>query len=158
VPRFTKQYDSYTCGPAAVINALKWAGEQVSYRATKKSLCARMKCWSDGGTRPSDLDTSLRKIGKKRFSVSRRDKFSISSLEKHLRKDDCSIVVRYIWPDTEHVGHYVFISHYNHRLFGGMYYVTNLYCDGPAGRYITRKTFKNLISKRSKAVVWFLIK
>lgn len=158
VTRFTKQHDRYSCGPTAIANALKWAGQRFSYRDNKKDICDTVACINPAGMRPSKIVHGLKRHSKKPLGVSRRNQFSLQEVDKHLLSDKGAIILRYYWPDLEQTGHYIFISELNTRLFGGMYYVTNLWSDGPAGRYITRNTLKWLMRKRQHAICWFLHK
>ena len=59
--KYIKQYDKYSCGAVAVLNALKWAGYDLTYRRDFKRICKLCKCNVGEGTFPWDLDAGLRR-------------------------------------------------------------------------------------------------
>lgn len=59
-PRYIKQRDHHSCGPVALLNALKWAGYKVSYNKHFRSIYRSCKC-SDTGTFDCDFDSAIRR-------------------------------------------------------------------------------------------------
>ena len=57
--RYTKQYNTDTCGPIALINILKWSGQKVSVRKNLKSISSLCGCEKGEGTLPSMFMASL---------------------------------------------------------------------------------------------------
>lgn len=61
IPRYVKQNDDYSCGPIAIINALKWIGRKASYGSLKRIQKA-CHCDEDGSSE-WNLLRCLRKMG-----------------------------------------------------------------------------------------------
>jgi hypothetical protein len=58
-PRYARQRDSYSCAAIALLNSLKWAGYDVSYRRDFGRVCKVCKC-SKEGTFSFDFDAAIR--------------------------------------------------------------------------------------------------
>lgn len=63
-PRYIRQRDKSSCGPTAIINALKWAGRRVTEKNSKKELriiskCGRENSKGGAGTNREDLNKVL---------------------------------------------------------------------------------------------------
>jgi hypothetical protein len=85
MPRYIRQRDNYSCGPVALLNALKWAG------ATKGTSYATLPSWRDicgttrhNGTTFTDLFRAARtlpRIGARKA----RPKVKLADINAHLR-------------------------------------------------------------------------
>lgn len=132
--RYIKQRDKYNCAPVALLNALKWVNEDVTYKSLKQ-LRKACKCTKPGGgTRSNHFTTALRKD--KRLVLSRTVKQpTLKEIDTWVEKGNV-VILRYSWWKAGHykpvnqyvehhiegrwIGHYVLISH---RL--GKYYTTH---------------------------------
>lgn len=165
MPRYIKQYDSFSCGPIAILNALKWAG----MRVTRKSHIRRLvkECKSklgkspkDWGTYSADLDKTLRKYGEKLFEVRKVRKCGIKELHKQLADNGAIIIAHLDEGQREPEGHFSFWFKVDTDglLFTGVN-------DG-GGKAVTTQTREQLIDKiRKRNIdgdcypdVWFLTK
>jgi hypothetical protein len=75
--RYLRQRDTYSCGPIAILNALKWAGASKTGKSIR-TLRKDAKCNYPDGTYSVDFNRALRKKGKRFFST----KWVASSLTK----------------------------------------------------------------------------
>ncbi|MFA5024119.1 MAG: C39 family peptidase [Patescibacteria group bacterium] len=98
--RYVKQRDEYSCGPIAILNAMKWLGKPVTYKdlARLKDICC---CRSPNGTWPKVISVVL-KILKIKYLY--KAKPSIKEIDKHL-DDGGSILLVHYYNITR--GHYV---------------------------------------------------
>ncbi len=94
MPRYLKQYDNYSCGPIAILNALKWAGVKATYKTHYPAIAesCRVKEDEDCGTLSSDLDKTLRLFTNKRFTVTKARECSIQRLEAHLANGGAAVL------------------------------------------------------------------
>lgn len=148
--RYISQRDKYNCGPIAVMNALKWAGENITYDELEqfKVLC---KCnRHTGGTEWAKLTTAVRK--QQSIILSEViNKPSIKQIDNWLNKGNIVIVGYYWWKkpydrkinqyatrkDGGWLGHFVMIS----EKFYGIYTMHNF------GRYSTNFCTTKTLSK-----------
>jgi hypothetical protein len=105
--RYLKQWDYISCGPVAIINAMKWRGMKVSRRSHFKKLKRKCKCnHRDGGTYKHDLTRALRNY---LSNVKCKVQESINTLDRHLDSGGAVIIAYdYIRNDDVREGHYVF--------------------------------------------------
>ena len=86
--RYTRQHDEYTCGPIAILNALKWAGKNVSLKNLKYlKRITKCQCDSDpqcSGMADKDMNLGLKRVGKGIFRTN-RIRAGIKDIEKHLK-------------------------------------------------------------------------
>lgn len=106
--RFLRQRDEYSCGPIAVLNALKWAGLSLTYKQNFKEikeLCKTTKSW---GTTPSNITNVLSQyIEYICFEV--KELITLKDIEKHIKHGGALILEYWFKDDLEFDGHYVFI-------------------------------------------------
>lgn len=57
---YLKQQDYVSCGPIAIINAMKWRGLSASRRSHLKKIKAKCNCFGRYGTHPRDMHRVLR--------------------------------------------------------------------------------------------------
>jgi len=104
--RYIGQRDTYSCGPIAVLNALKWSG----MRVTSRSHMGRVNrlCNSGiAGILDRDITHALSKYRKLKFRVRRY--ITMRQLDAHLRRGGCAIISHEFVIDGEDAGHYIFI-------------------------------------------------
>lgn len=82
MPRYVRQRNNYSCGPVALLNALKWAGRKCSY----KDLCAiQAQCrTTKQGTPFLDMVYAAR-LYKGDFSVVARHHVTLAKIDAHLK-------------------------------------------------------------------------
>lgn len=156
--KYVKQRDEYRCGPIALLNALIWAGQDVSYekdidRLTEKCHCSRLK-----GTYHINFYKALRQVGKKVFDVNLIWNPSIKLVDQHLQSGG-SIIINYRWQaphqDSLHYASLVDITE-----TGKTISVVNAFVRGPALYKIRRHTFIHKFRCRGDHEYsgWFLTK
>lgn len=125
--RFVKQRNSVSCGPVVALNALKWAGERLTYKNTIPLLSDAFNCVKNGGTPVSSLIDFLRLhptlVVSKRF---RKVKVKIRDVDNWLDKGNAVVLGFWQYDNRERrwVGHVVLITY----KFGGLgYLVHNMY-------------------------------
>lgn len=89
--RYTKQRDEADCGPTAIVNALKWAGNDISYRDVGASKIAAELCgyWVGGGVPPAYLDSALEKVG---LLLWYKTNPTLDEVEGHIRSGGACII------------------------------------------------------------------
>jgi hypothetical protein len=86
MPRYTKQFDGFSCGPVAICNILKWGGFNVTLKAALGPIAAVCKCSRLRGTTNYHFDRSLRLFCKGfDLHVRRKYKPKLKDIENHLR-------------------------------------------------------------------------
>lgn len=88
--KYTQQRTNYDCGPVAIINALKWAGENISYSKSKNFF--KRICDSEG----TDLDAFhlLVKHPNSAFRCVKGYKaLNLGHIRKHLKLGQACIIV-----------------------------------------------------------------
>lgn len=90
-PRYAKQQDTYSCGPVALLNTLKWRG----YNATLKDLPKlRGYCKATPekkGCGRMDFDKALIRFSK--IHAARRDRPNMRMINKHLDRHGLVLVL-----------------------------------------------------------------
>jgi hypothetical protein len=117
-----KQQHSYTCGPVAVLNALKWLGygKTTSYRETLLWFYQFGLC-SEIGMKPKQLSKSLKAL---KIPYKRKSYASIQDIEKAL-DDGKTVVANYMWYYRGRCGkHYVFIDRHTDKSFRAWNYTS----------------------------------
>jgi predicted double-glycine peptidase len=148
--RYIRQRDTYSCGPIAIINTLKWLGhENITYKLLPaiRMMC---KCEYEFGTHDLDLERTLKALGikKKRKVVP-----TIKEIDKHLDNDGIIILQYSITPFD---GHYVLCI----RRTAKSYFLVNDSNDRTISR-MSRGVFKRLIKwdkNDEKPWAWFIYK
>ena len=96
MPRYTKQRDDFRCGPVSILNALKWAGVDISHAASIAYLSELCDCTESLGTAHKDFDRAIRKAGKGILRVRLVRHPSLGEIEEHLREGG-ALVLNYRW-------------------------------------------------------------
>jgi hypothetical protein len=153
LPRFIKQRDNYSCGPVAIVNALKWAGVRATYaHVTLYSiLCETEK---DIGTQISALHKALTLT--KAFKVVRLYNPSIKRIDEHVDGGGAVLFASTtVLTEEDYEGHYALIVSRSPKKFG----ICNLDTSGNSYRAYPRNLFIRKYMKRfkrGKPVVWLL--
>lgn len=90
--RYVRQPDKYSCGPTAIINAVKWAGKKMSLSNHKK-LVKECHTTYEMGTHEIDFSASLKKNLKKIASIKFRKKALYKDVISHLNNDSAIILL-----------------------------------------------------------------
>ena len=159
--RYVKQRNKYSCGPAAIMNVLKWAGVEFSYREKIGVLQEVCGCRPGRGTSHRNLDQALRWAvweveGKLRIRRVRRPK--LCQIEKHLKMGGV-VVLNYAWErDGEENRHYALLIKVSPS--GKSFWTVNDWRTGPALRWESREYIKdvNLRFQRTdpQCKAWFI--
>lgn len=127
--RYARQPDKYSCGPTAILNALKWAGEDVS---TKEHLpflqfgCRTIDLEHPhdidlNGTTDDDFDRVLRYVAKGMFRIRKVNHRSVAKMKAHLARGG-AICFSYYWAEDGQSGHhFAFIE----KLDRGQFVIVN---------------------------------
>lgn len=102
--RYCKQKDMYSCGPVAILNALKWGGANATYRKHIRFLTQECKTTSDG-TEDKDFDRTLRTNGRNWFSVAKPKYFDIYTITDHLHSGG-AVIIAHLELNPPHDWHY----------------------------------------------------
>ena len=153
MPRFIKQRDEYSCGPVAIVNALKWAGIKATYAHVKKykRIC---KTEEDMGTTLFAIHETL--AATKVFKIVRLYNPPIKRIDEHI--DGGGAVLfgsTKIKTEESYEGHYALIVSRSQKRYG----VCNLEPPGKSYKTCCRKRFIKKFMKRfegDKPVVWLL--
>ena len=109
--RYVRQSDKYSCGPTAIINAIKWAG--YSYPSRDNLMFVARACSSsyEFGTEEADLERVLRQLTCGFLRVRKRCRPTIDELARHVAKPDCAAIVLYYHSsDPSGPGHYTLMT------------------------------------------------
>ncbi len=137
--RYVKQRDRHSCGPTAVLNAMKWSGAKDSYAKDIKKLSWLCRRYSKAGTGHAQLDLALRYVGGLRrcdFSVLSVIRPTLAQIESHLLGEG-SVVLSYLWKNKYKSGRHVSLIT-NLSPCKKSFRVVNSYRKGPASYWITR--------------------
>lgn len=160
--RYVKQQNKYSCGPIAIINAIKWSGHKFAMKANLRLVIRASGCEKILGCRRSRcFDHALRVFGDKKFKVKLKICPSIRFIENHLRQPGTAIIVNISRFDNHKVlqGHYILITKVSRS--GKSFIVIN-YFTGETRSLIKRSILINDCRRRKSVrihpVVWFLTK
>lgn len=95
--RYLHQRDHYSCGPVAIINAIKWAGGRATRSKHLTGLQEMCDCGADRGTSWFNFDRVLRQVMRGRVDVVRKFNPAFKQVSDHAKRDDGCVVV-YCWP------------------------------------------------------------
>lgn len=161
--RYVNQPNPYSCGPIAILNALKWAGLDVTLQQLPllEYRCRIIDPESDDeddqGTWNHDFDRVLRWAGKKAFKkVLRRKNPSLKEIKEHL-KSGGAICLNYYWIDDklrQEGQHLTFLS----GMKRGLIQTINDHDDPEKVQLRTSKTIKKWLSIKEIEcpVAWFV--
>jgi hypothetical protein len=162
--KYIRQPDSYSCGPTAILNALKWAGLDVTLQEfpllqfSCRTVDPDSNDIEDHGTLDHDFDRVLRWSGKKVLKVRRRKNPSFKDIYIHV-KSGGAICLGYFWREKKQGGeHFCFISGMRRGLFHVVNDHTILDFSNSNDRLRTSKTIKNWMKIKTDdcPIAWFL--
>lgn len=109
MPRYVRQRDLISCGPLAILNALKWAGIRATVGRDYKRLRRLTGVTASYGTTSFDMDRVLFKT--RGLMVRRARKNTMRELQKHLEKGGAVVAVchSHFRPKFGKEGHALFI-------------------------------------------------
>ena len=151
--RYAKQRDRFSCGPTAVINAMKWSGYQISYREELEKYVHRYGCLYPEGVHPEIL--AGRMDAMQELDIRREiNKPKLSDLNRELRKGRALILCH---PHAYRGGHYILcIGETKH-----FYKVVNRGSSRKTVSYISKKVMRKMLRRdremtagRYHAVAW----
>lgn len=161
--RYARQPDKYSCGPTAILNAMKWAGLDATSRNHLPYLqfsCRTIDLqhpedFDSNGTLDSDFDRVLRYVGSGVFRVRRKKFPSAKELKKHLKKGG-AVAICYHWEEAGQSGeHFCFLAGFER----GFFVVINDH-DAPNTETVRLRTFatirKWLKKRKDNPSGWFL--
>lgn len=149
--RYVKQRDSYSCGPVAIINILKWLGvEKVTYKLLPfaQIIC---NCSTDG-THDIDIEKAMKYL---EITKKRKISPSIKEVDKHLISGGI-ILISYVTIFDD--GHFSLCVGKHDGKHGPYYRVINSEFGG--NDLIYRKDIIKMLhrSKLEKSWTWFIYK
>lgn len=146
--RYVRQRNQYSCGPVAVLNAMKWAGMPVTAKDHLKWVSEECKA-DRTGTWISDVDHFLRKLPclKVRKVRRRRNRDIWVHMMNHLDRDGSLLMgIR----DGD-FAHYAFVHGSSDDIK-----ICNTHCVGEPTVYVTDQEGFFLDYFKHKVAVWFL--
>ncbi len=113
MPRYVRQYDKFSCGPIAIINAIKWGGGHATLRQDRKRLMEKCNCSMEDGSHFRYFNRALREeCAKLSVEVKCYFRVNIGGIERHLRSGG-AIIITYCWFEHESLkweGHYFLLT------------------------------------------------
>ena len=82
-PRWIKQTDTYSCGPIALANILKWAGIQSNWSEDRDDFRKLCRTNAQFGTQPANLTRALRTWGSQLIIV-KRSRWKLAEIIDHV--------------------------------------------------------------------------
>jgi len=154
-----KQRDKYSCGPIAILNALRWADLDTPYEDWFDMLSAVCECGWPDVTLHRRFERALREIGRNFCSMRRKFRPSIKEIEDHIYGGG-AVILNYKWrrKNGETNRHFSLVVDVSQG--GKTFYSVNDRRAGPAYQSVHRKTFlkHNLRFRASDPPLkaWFL--
>jgi len=109
MPRYARQRNRYSCGPIAIINALKWAGKPASLAKYFDRFRRWCKCGyyerqirQYVGTHRRNFDAALRRAGRNLFRVRYLAQPRLEQIDRHLEAGG-AVILNYYWRDRKSV-------------------------------------------------------
>ena len=163
--RYVAQSDDFSCGPVAILNALKWVGSDATIKNYLPFLqfgCRTIDLedptnWDDNGTSNQDFDRILRYVGKGKFKIRRTHRPTVPMIRRHLMAGG-SVALGYFWRDGTSFGeHFCFLSKMeNNQFVTANDHLSTTY---NAVCYRLEKTIRRWLKKSDDSpVAWFLTK
>ena len=154
--RFAKQPHYYSCGPTAILNAMKWVGYPAAIKYEYADLVDI--CNADpNGTNIPVFDRVLREHVGRSAWIKRRYRPKFSDVERWI-KDPIQIVILCYWHTSSDYsdGHYMILT--EGILDGAFFHVVN---DGLSVMLRDRERIKRYVRNRSRAswklpIAWFI--
>lgn len=150
--RAIRQYDSFRCGPVAVVNAMKWLGKTATYE-TMLRLSKKMKSITVTGTERPAMKKQMHKLG----NVVLIYKPCISRIDSELDAGKL-VILNFRWVNGKKEGlHYAVL----YKRTPKFYYGWNIFRNQTSGKVrrkvMTREFLKQVKRKtRIYPIAWFL--
>lgn len=138
--RFIRQRDQYSCGPIAIINALKWAGAYLTYKSDFKKIKNLCKTTISWGTTPENISKVL-SVYSEHINFEVKALITLKIIDKHLKSGGSVILEYWFNEDGVYDGHYVFIF----RKDGHDFIAVNNMNGAPAAQPCTRQMLKSML-------------
>lgn len=90
--RYIRQRDRTSCGPVAIINAVRWAGGEAKYEDKFEDYVKRCRCVSPWGSTHNAFERTLREEAEGLFKVLRVYRPTISQITSHLLSEGAVIL------------------------------------------------------------------
>lgn len=117
MPRYMRQRNRFSCGPIAILNSLKWAGQKVTYEGWYRNLKRACGCNRIFGTNQKIFDKNLRYLGSHLFTIRKRNRPKLSEIEKHVTNGG-AVLLSYYWNNNGYSGrHFALIVDYDGKYF-----------------------------------------
>lgn len=138
--RFIRQRDQYSCGPIAILNALKWTGISITYRSHFKKIKTLCKTTMNWGTTPENITKVLLDYSE-HLNFEIKELVTLKSIDKHLKAGGALILEYWFNEDGIYDGHYVFIFQRD----GHDFITVNNMNAAPAAQPCTRQMLKSML-------------
>jgi len=162
MPRYVKQWDMFSCGAIAVLNARKWAGRRTTIAHDYKKLRKRAQVSPDtGGCTLQGIDRTLRSC--EEIIVRRTKRRTARNVLRHVNKGGSAVItVRALF--NKRVGfesHVIFVL--GRSRSGKSVKIVNEYPGWPTVSHIRRSTFARYMKRSKKSIytnphVWLISK
>ena len=146
MPRYMSQRNGTDCGPTAVINALKWAGLDATFKKSGKK--ARELCkWepNGGGCYTTNILNSLRVMSKGRLIITRYA-CTPKSVMDAISDGAAAFVMHRAY---DNIGHITFTTGIDNPWVPFMMVNAQLRKDGPTCIRLTERRFRHLLRKHT---------
>lgn len=97
--RYARQPYKYSCGPTAIINAVKWAGYSYSLRDNHTFVARACNSSYEFGTEELELERVLRRLTRGFMRIRKRCRPTADELMSHVIKQDCAAIILYYRSD-----------------------------------------------------------
>lgn len=160
--RYARQYNDYTCGPIAIINAIKWSGHKGTLKNDLKRITQECRCDRNNGTSHGNFDHVLRQYSRGRFTARRRLYPDFSDVVQHLAHPNCAVIINYLHVGEITDAHYVLLLGGKAKNGRGLTLINSFSKETRVE--INEKQIKEYLKKRRSARgkmyprVWFLQK
>lgn len=155
-PRFARQPHDYSCGPTAILNAMKWVGIPASLRCDYNTLVDLCEAEPNGTAIPA-FDRVLRENVESHAFVRRKYRPTLREVEKWIKDPACIVALCY-WHDNSYDsdGHYMLMTEVSND--GKEFNCIN---DGKTSMFRDREKIKMYLRNRRRAknklpVAWFI--
>lgn len=159
---FFRQKDEFSCGPIAILNAVRWASRRKRIDKLRILVNAVCQCFTDG-TPHTIFNVLLRQIGRitnlyKVVKFSKKNSVNIQAIDSHIHRGGCIVVSSYVDYGCSKDGHYYLVTAISGKRKPR--YLAINYEDGRIATWITRKHLLKNLERVDKSVdwpaVWFL--
>ena len=154
--KYSKQRHANSCGTTAVLNAIKWRNNNISYTEMYKSIAKKCK-QTEKGCYYLDILNACRSLGFKAFV---RRYPSVDFIREQLLRGK-SVIMLYYHPKVPTTGnkHFIFIPEYNQKftIVNGYDY-DNLEKNEQTVMFYDNNKFNTTISKKQRFAIIVLSK